>query len=169
MERQVDTQTGRQRLGVFTYWLLGFVLFWALLSGASGWYLGLPFALLAALMAMAIGLRPWTLQLRALPGFLRFFLTTSLLGAWDVSRRTLRSRPDIQPGWSEYAFSTSDPQLRLLLSAIVGLLPGTLASRIDTEKNVLEVHLLDTGQHWRPTVEQLEVQLTRLLILEKQL
>lgn len=145
------------------FWLVALALLWALLSAGRGWYLGAPFVLLAALTASLVRLQPWTLRLSALPGFVAFFLHKSLLGAWDVARRTLRPIPDIKPGWDSYQLASNDPRVRLLLSAIMGLLPGTLTSQLDEGNNLLRIHLLDTGQNWRPTVQQLEHQLCRLL------
>ena len=51
--------------------------------------------------------------------------------------------------------------MRLLLSALVGLLPGTLASRIDGGQ--LRVHVLDEQLPWQATIAELERRLERLL------
>lgn len=170
MEQSPQSDQGRQDPATtafswrtLCFWLLAFALLWALLSAGRGWYLGAPFVLLAALTAALVRLEPWTLRLSALPGFAAFFLHKSLLGAWDVARRTLHPTPDIHPGWDSYQPVSSDPRVCLLLSAIVGLLPGTLASKLDENNNRLRIHLLDTGQNWRPTVQQLERHLCQLL------
>lgn len=143
------------------FWFALFALLWMLLSANAGWYLGLPFVLGASTVALALGLHPWRLRLRHLPGFVLFFLIYSLLGALDVARRTLRPRCRIQPGWAEYTMQTSDPRQQLLLSAIIGLLPGTLASRIDGQS--LTLHLLDTSADWQGSAQRLEQHLIRLL------
>jgi len=51
--------------------------------------------------------------------------------------------------------------VRLLLSAMVGLLPGTLASRVDADE--MRVHVLDERLPWQATVAELERRLERLL------
>lgn len=148
-------------------WLILFSLLWALLSGGAGWYLGLPFVLLASITAVLVRLQSPALRLRALPAFSYFFLLSSLLGAWDVARRTLSPQLRIQPGWANYATRTRDMRARLLLSAIIGLLPGTLASRLDETEGQLEIHLLDSNQDWQATVQRLEDLLDQLFAVEE--
>lgn len=144
------------------FWLLFNSVLWALLSGNAGWYLGVPVVILASTVAVHLQLQPWALRLQHLPGFTLFFLLASLLGAIDVARRTLRLTPRIDPGWARYRLQCQDPRHRLLLSAIIGLLPGTLCSRIDGEQ--LHVHLLDQNAVWEPTVKRLERHLQRLFM-----
>lgn len=151
----------RRRAPDALFWTIGFALLWMLLTGNAGWYLGLPFVLAAAWLAVALELKPWRLRLSRLPGFILFFLTFSLLGAWDVARRTLLPGHRIRPGWTEYSMQTQDPRQQLLFSAIIGLLPGTLAARIDGQQ--MKLHLLDTDADWMHGAQRLERHLMQLL------
>lgn len=141
-------------------WLAVTTVLWAALSGNSGWYLGLPTVLLATGMAAALNTRPWTLRLQHLPAFGSFFLYNSLRGGWDVARRTLRRSMPVAPVWVRHELESTDPGVRLALSAIVGLLPGTLASHFDDTH--LHIHLLDEAIDWQDTVQRLERLLIRL-------
>ena len=94
------------------------------------------------------------MRLGALPGFLTFFLRHMLLGGWDVARRALQPRCQLQPAWHPYPLTSRSPRVRLLLSALVGLLPGTLSSRIEGDRR---------APAWQPTVAELERRLERLL------
>ena len=141
-------------------WLLVNTALWTLLSGNGGWYVGVPVILLATATAAVLNTRPWTLRPRHIPAFTLFFLYNSLLGGWDVARRALHPGTPMEPAWRHYQMQSHDPGVRLALSAIVGLLPGTLASHMDGR--TLHVHLLDRNTRWTETVRALEAHLMRL-------
>lgn len=149
------------RMSDALYWTLLYAALWALFAEGAGWSLGMPSVLLAAVVSLWLGLRPLRLRLRALPGFAGFFLRHMLIGAGDVASRALRPRCPLQPAWHDYPLASSSPRVRLLLSALVGLLPGTLAS--GTAGEYMRVHVLDERQPWRPVVAELEQRLQRLL------
>ena len=67
----------------------------------------------------------------------------------------------LQPAWLDYTLTSSSSQVRLVLSALVGLLPGTLASQVQGDR--MRVHVLDERQPWEATVHSLERRLERLL------
>jgi len=142
-------------------WTLLHAALWALFAGGRGWTLGIPTVALAVALSLWLGLRPPTMRAAALPAFLGFFLKHMWLGAWDVARRALQPRCPLQAAWHEVPLGDSSPRQRLLLSAMVGLLPGTLASRIDGD--CLRMHVLDERLPWRATVHELEDHLQRLL------
>jgi len=142
-------------------WVALYALIWALFTEGDGWTLGVPSILLAAGLSLWLGLRPWHPSLSALPGFLGFFLGRMGAGAWDVALRALHPKRPLQPAWLDYTLTSPSAQVRLVLSALVGLLPGTLASRV--EGNRMRVHVLDQRQPWEATVETLERRLERLL------
>ncbi|KJH84939.1 Na+/H+ antiporter subunit E [Pseudomonas sp. KSR10] len=142
-------------------WALLYAALWALFAEGGGWALGVPSILLAVALSLRLGSRPWQPALRALPGFAWFFLGRMTLGAWDVAVRALHPRRSLQPAWLDYRLRSESPRVRLLLSALVGLLPGTLASRIDAD--CMRVHVLDRRQRWEPTVIELEDRLMRLV------
>jgi multicomponent Na+:H+ antiporter subunit E len=143
------------------YWALLYAALWALFAEGGGWLLGVPTVLLAVLLSLWLGVQPVRLRLRVLPAFLGFFLRHMLLGGWDVAGRALRPRCPLQPGWHVYPLTSRSPRVRLLLSALVGLLPGTLASGIDGER--MRIHVLDGRLHWRDTIAELEQRLEALL------
>tara|TARA_R110002051_G_scaffold90269_3_gene158972 strand:+ start:36845 stop:37258 length:414 start_codon:yes stop_codon:yes gene_type:complete len=132
-----------------------------LLSSNEGWLLGLPLALLAAWAGVRASLHVGPVQLRYLPAFLGFFIAELFIGGWDVARRAWHPRLPIKPQWVRYQMSCTEPRVQLLLSAMVGLLPGTLASHF--EGQTLHLHALDHQQNWRNTVGRLERHLGRLL------
>lgn len=154
-------QTGIGRWVDGLGWALLYAALWALFAEGGGWALGVPSILLAVALSLRLGSRPWRPALRALPGFVWFFLGRMTLGAWDVAVRALHPRRSLQPAWLDYRLRSESPRVRLLLSALVGLLPGTLASRIDAD--CMRVHVLDRRQRWEPTVIELEDRLVRLL------
>lgn len=142
-------------------WALFYAAIWALFAEGGGWSLGVPSVLLAVGLSLWLGRRPWQPSVRTLPGFAWFFLGRMTLGAWDVAVRALLPRSSLEPAWLDYRLRSESPRVRLLLSALVGLLPGTLASRIDAD--AMRVHVLDRRQPWEPTVRELEDRLVRLL------
>lgn len=142
-------------------WCLPFALLWALLAGGQGWGFGLAAVLAAS--ALAAWLKP-SMRLpgwRALPAFLWFFLRSAIHGGWDVAIRAWRPSMPIQPEWVEYSMRSEDARVRLMLSAMVGLLPGTLASHYEEDR--LFIHALDGRQEWSETVVLLEDYLIQLL------
>lgn len=144
--------------------ILGFCLWlglWALLSQGQGWAFGIPLAALATMLASRLQLKWLPLRLRALPILIGFFLRELFSGGWDVARRALHPRLPIDPGWQTFNLTTRDARVSLLLSAMVGLLPGTLSSHY--EGSTLHIHALDQQQNWQATVARLEQLLTRLL------
>lgn len=134
---------------------------WALLSNNQGWAFGVPLALLAAGVTVQVSLNVRPVQVQILPGLLAFFIVELFIGGWDVARRAWHPRLPIAPKWHRYPMSSTDPRVKLLLSAMVGLLPGTLASHF--EGQTLYLHTLDHKQSWHGTVERLEQKLDRLL------
>lgn len=134
---------------------------WALLSNNSGWAFGVPLALLAAWASQRVRLQVGPLQVQYLPAFLGFFLTALVIGGWDVARRAWHPQLPIAPRWLRYDMSSQEPRVHLLLSAMVGLLPGTFASHF--QQQTLFIHALDHRQDWRSTVHRLEHHLERLL------
>lgn len=143
------------------FWSLIYAALWALFAAGRGWSLGIPTVALAVALSLWLGLRPPALRLAALPAFLGCFLRHMFLGAWDVARRAFQPGCPLQPAWHDFVLSSPSPRVRLLLSAMVGLLPGTLASRLDGER--MRVHVLDERLPWRDTVGELERRLARLL------
>lgn len=143
------------------FWSLIYAACWALFAAGQGWLLGVPTVALAVALSLWLGVRPMAMRVSALPAFFGFFLKHMFLGGWDVARRALQPRCRLQPAWHPYPLSSASPRVRLLLSALIGLLPGTLVSRIDG--NEMRVHVLDERLPWQATVADLERHLERLL------
>lgn len=143
------------------YWLLVYAALWVLLSGATGLLFGLTCALAATGLSLWLQLPPLGLRLRYLPRFLFFFFYETLLGAWDVAKRAFHPQLPLDPAWVTYQFDSANPRVRLVLSAMVGLMPGTLATHGDD--STLYLHILDQRQDWRTPVARMEAHLARLL------
>lgn len=143
------------------YWLALYGLLWMLLTGGAGWGFGLVCTLAAAGTSLYLTASPYTLQLQHLPAGIGFFLHALWSGGWDVARRAYDPALPLHPGWVYYPLTQNHPRVNLVLSAMVGLLPGTLCSRIVDQQLLL--HVLDTRHPWRPTVSRLETHLVQIL------
>jgi multicomponent Na+:H+ antiporter subunit E len=154
----VPLTTAAAKYGVpLLIWVLLYSLLWLLLSGGSGWIFGVLIALPTALLTLALGLTLPVVRAVAVPGFVAFFLTKLVAGGWDVALRALRPSMPLHPAWVNYSLRCTQSGQRLLLSALVGLLPGTFAARIDGDQ--LLVHVLDSRHPWQPVLAELEKRL----------
>jgi multicomponent Na+:H+ antiporter subunit E len=149
-----------QRLSTILVLTVVYAGLWLLLSNNQGWAFGSIFVALAVICALSSKLTVPRVRWRFLPAFLFFFFSRVLLGGTDVARRTLGAKPDVAPGWVQYPLADSSANARLLLSAMTGLLPGTLAARIDGD--IMLVHTLDTRSDWQSDATRLEAHLARL-------
>ncbi len=145
----------------FVSWLILHGALWWLLTGGHGWAFGLAFAVSAAALSLYLSRSPLPLRLHRLPGFVAMFCRELLSAGWDVARRALHPRLPLAPQWLDYPLQSRDFHVRLVLSAMVGLLPGTLSSRF--EDDILWVHVIDATQPWQDTVAALEQALANLL------
>lgn len=150
-----------QKLFSVLKWALFYAALWALLSGNEGWGFGALFISIALYCKFKSGMRGATISLKHLPAFLLYFLQRLVVGGVDVAIRTLSPTPAINPAWVSYSMQSSSSSTQLALSAIVGLLPGTLAANI--ENNTMLLHLLDSRQDWQRDVAKLEQHLLRLV------
>lgn len=143
-------------------WCLVFAPFWLLLAGADAWGFGIVAVAGSAAVAVWLGasvrIRGW----RQLPGFIWFLLRSAVQGGWDVARRAWLPTLPITPGWVEYSLRSKDDRVRVLLSAMIGILPGTLVLKI--EQNHLVIHTLDIHQDWHSTIMELESRLAYVLL-----
>lgn len=153
-------ESGRQRLATVVVLGVIYAIFWLVLSDNQGWGFGLVVIALAIICALSAKLTLPRMVWRYLPGFVWFFLSRMLVGGVDVARRTLGRKPDVEPGWVEHRLHGTSASAHLLLSATTGLLPGTLAARIDGD--IMRVHSLDTRSDWQRDIRRLETHLDRL-------
>jgi multicomponent Na+:H+ antiporter subunit E len=119
-------------------------LLWWLLAGSdpSSWWVGAP----------AVATVAWVAA-RGAPGgarfspagaarFAVFFLRGAVAGGVDVAARALRPSLPIAPLFVEFALTrATSPAARVLFVAALGLMPGTLAARLDGER--VRLHALD--------------------------
>lgn len=142
-------------------WLVTYTLIWWLLTGGTGWAFGLPWILAASALSLRLRLGPMRVKLLRVPGFVLFFSHRLWAGGWDVARRALHPQCPLSHGWASYPLRSKNDQVRTLLSAMVGLCPGTLVAQIDGDQ--LRVHTLDLGRNWHSEIATLEAQLARVL------
>ncbi len=132
-----------------------FSLLWLISSegNLSAW----PLALIGVVSATAASL--WLLPPKSLPpislrgllGFLGFFVRQSLAGGLQVALLAFRPRPPLRPAMIELPLTLPPGLPRLLFTATLSLMPGTLGVRL--QGNVLLVHVLD---HQQPLAEEAE-------------
>lgn len=142
-------------------WLPVYAPLWWLLTGGSGWYLGIPTVFLAVWLSRTLKLVPWVIRPARLPALLALFFRELFGGGWDVARRALHPGMPLDPAWVHYPLTTADEDVRLLLSGIIGLMPGTLATAVDGD--CLTMHVLDREMPWETNIARLEARLVDLM------
>lgn len=154
MSRSMVTAVSRRAL------LLGAV--WAILAGAD------PKGIAAG--AVAVPAAVW-LSLRLLPAdrqlsVWRFalhipsFLSGSLVGGIDVTRRAFSLRMRLRPGWVEVPVDLPDGG-RAAMGGELSLMPGTLAA--GTRDGRLLVHLLDTRAGFERSIPREEAAIAAMI------
>lgn len=162
MTANTTTRLAYVRMRASIVWALLYSALWALLGQGRGWSFGLPLIIAAVLLSDRLQLYPLRVRLRRVLPFTLFFIHRLLCGAWDVSVRTLRRQPPHHAGWVTYQFHAATPTgVRLLMSSITGMLPGTLAARIDDD--VLHMHIMDKSGDWQREAQRLERELVALI------
>lgn len=122
--------------------------------------MGLVALLLASCLSCKLKIRPWAFHLPCLPRFFIFFLAYLYRDATRVALRSLRPKHADDSTWVYYEVRAQDRRIQLVLTAMLGLFPGTLAARIDG--NVLHIHVLDKRVSGQQRARQLEDQLQKL-------
>lgn len=147
------------RTGILSFLLCATI--WWLLSDGAGWYIGLVVVTLATVLFVRLGILFPRLHWRFMPPFLLFVGKTMWLGGWDVARRAISPRMVIDPAWTTYRFTSLSPSARVFLSALIGLMPGTLSSKVVADDMIL--HVLDQRHDWAADIRRLEQLLGQLL------
>jgi multicomponent Na+:H+ antiporter subunit E len=117
-------------------------LWWILAEGhLDGWLLGG----IAVAGATWVSLALWPpathgVRLAALPGFLAFFLAYSVHGGWQVAFMALRGRRALQPAFLELPLNLPAGAPRILLTTVLGLMPGTVGVELTDDR--LRLHVL---------------------------
>ncbi len=143
-------------------WLMFSLVWWALTDGdASGFVFGLAVSFLVAWISLLL-FPPsrYLIRLQALPGFVLFFLSRSLLAAFDVSRRLLSPSLPVTPGYLRAVLSLPEGAPRWVLANTLSLLPGTLS--VTLEGNEIELHCLDLTQPVRQDLEYTQARVAAL-------
>lgn len=141
------------------------LLWWVLAQGAPESAavgvvtVGLAAAVSVRLQPGMLSVSPW----QVVP-FILFFLRESVRGGVQVALLALRPGLDLRPGTLEVALRLPHEPARVLLAALVGLMPGTLA--IGLEGNLLRLHVLHRDMGAERGVRMAEDRLARLLKLE---
>jgi len=142
-------------------WLILYSLFWLVLAGGEGLAFGAIMVIAATCISFYLVPPLPAFQLRYLPHFVIFFVTEMAIGGWDVARRALSPSLPIKPEWVVYSLQVNSEPIKLTLSALLGLMPGTLATKYHNQQ--LHLHVLDSTQDWQTVVTKLEQQLSRLM------
>ena len=139
------------------------VLWWVLTAGdPASWILGVPVVVLSAVAAVVVA-PPARVRVSpsAIAAFLPFFVWHSLSGGFDVARRALSWRLDIQPDLVTYQLRRLplEGPPRVVFLNILSLLPGTLAA--DVSGDSIHLHVL-TAPPRMDDLERLEAHVARM-------
>ncbi len=155
----------------FTYGVL-FTLLWCLLTkGEVGsWVIGawvIPAATWCALRlfhparATAESGEPRrAIRLKALLGFVPFFLWQSLRGGWDSAVLAIVPGKRVRQGFIHFRTALPAGRPRLYLVHVVSLLPGTVTA--DWQGERLFIHVLDTHADNHAALRECETQIAAL-------
>lgn len=140
---------------------------WILAEGdMSSWAIGVP----------TVALAVWTsrryagdsaaplIRYQALPGFALFFATRSLVAGVDVARRTLAPSLPIAPRLTSVRTTLPAGLPRVLLVAVLSLMPGSLGVSLDDDLIVL--HVLDARADVMADVRRTEARIAQLFTTE---
>lgn len=136
---------------------------WFLLTGgdAQNLWLGALFVAGGALLGGLLespgtrGPRP-----AAVSRFVPYFISRSLAGGVDVSRRAMAPSMPVELGLISYETWLRSRSAQVVFACTISLLPGTLSARLDGGK--LQVHVVSGAEGAREDLERLEYHVGRL-------
>lgn len=138
-------------------------LLWAALNGAdvASWVIGVPAIAAAVLIGEALA-PPRRVRWRwsRIPAFFAWFVRESLAGGVDVARLAWRRPGRLDPATFAYDTRLPEGAPRLLLCAVVSLLPGTLVYALEGDR--VHVHALARAQDLAEQLHALEERIARL-------
>lgn len=142
--------------------LLFAVLWWISVEGRQdAWAMGLLAVIATTAVSLAL-LPPGKYRISAI-GFLRFFgffLWQSAKGGMQVAAMALHPRLDLQPVLLELSLALPPGLPRVLMAAVLGLMPGTVGVSLTEER--LRVHVLDERLPVAAGMRRLEAHIARL-------
>lgn len=101
---------------------------------------------------------------RGLLEFIVYFLWQAVIGGWDVARRALGPRCQVQPGFVAYCMSLPEGLPRAVFLDTLTLLPGTLSA--DVQAGEMRMHVIDIDAHSHEQIKELEDRVARLFGLK---
>ena len=120
----------------------------------SSWLIGIPFIALALLLVPPTEREAFRLHGRGLLQFVKLFITESIVGGIDVSRRVLAVKPAVDPGFFDYPVRLQQKTARKLFIGSISLLPGTLCA--DWIDDIAHIHTLDNNSLSVEAIQTLE-------------
>lgn len=118
-------------------------LWWVLAEGRpDAWGLGLVAAVAGCVLSFRLlPPRREGISFAGLLAFAAFFLWHSAKGGLQVAAMALRPRPGLAPTLLELPLSLAPGAPRVLMTAAIGLMPGTLGVCLEGDR--LRLHVLD--------------------------
>jgi multicomponent Na+:H+ antiporter subunit E len=137
-------------------------LWWVLAEGRfEVWGMGLVAAVAGfALSFRLLPPRREGISFAGLIGFIAFFLWHSIKGGLQVAWMALRPRQDLAPALLELPLSLAPGAPRVLMTAAIGLMPGTLG--VCLEGGHLRLHVLDERLPTAAGAEALQASIARI-------
>lgn len=142
------------------------LLWWVSVEGRQdAWGMGLLAALAATAASFAL-LPPGKFRISpsGALGFIGFFVWQSARGGIQVASIALRPRLDLRPALLELSLALPPGLPRVLMAAVLGLMPGTVGVCLSHER--LRVHVLDERLPVRQEAAALEAHIARMFGLE---
>jgi multicomponent Na+:H+ antiporter subunit E len=142
--------------------LLFALLWWISVEGRQdAWGAGLTAVAVATAASLAL-LPPGKngISIGGLFGFLGFFMMQSAKGGAQVAAMALRPRLDLRPALIELPLSLPPGLPRILMAAVLGLMPGTVGVRLAGDR--LRVHVLDERLPVAAEAAALETHIARM-------
>lgn len=142
--------------------LLFALLWWVSVEGRQdAWAMGL-FAAVAASAASLALLPPGKYRISpgGALGFLGFFVWQSARGGMQVAAMALRPRLDLRPAVLDLSLALPPGLPRVLMAAVLGLMPGTVGVSLTGER--LRVHVLDERLPAAAGMRRLEAHIARM-------
>lgn len=142
---------------------LGLAVIWGIVAEgrADSWTVGIGAVLMALAASLILLPSPLTrVSLAHLVRFAGFFVVQSLIGAVQVARLAFVPS-SLRPTFIEFAVRLPAGHGRLLLTAIVTLIPGTVSVTLDAGR--LRLHVLDERMPVAAQLRDIEARLANVL------